>query len=431
MKWAVLVLFAALPLQWFTVPAPGPPERVHVLVMVLFTGLVFVRLRAATLTPVVTLFWPFILVNVALSVVWCGTAFYHGGSLLGPFQEIVLLVVFVAIGAVIHRACLVPESGILECARWAAAAATLSLLLAMWYSLSHNGVNPVSVFRDTVTTGNPQILEHDLFRTAFSGFGYDNTTARANMRHEVFGAVLVAMYLAMIATSLRPFRSSWTRLLYRGSLALGFVLILASLSRAVTLAALGIPLVAVARSLASGRLTVRQLGLGVVSALGVLVLAATGLLGLVWSRFSQDTSSYQARDVLLHQAVSNIGEHFLTGGVSTLGASSHDLVLDAWLRSGIFAAVLAAVVFVQVVAVWLALLARLPRMPGWLVPVTAAFALPVVRMLTAGGGVIPPGEWVCLAMIAGFLTFWVGQGRLPTSDDGNFARTAPVASGSS
>jgi hypothetical protein len=254
-----------------------------------------------------------------------------------------------------------------------------------------------------LATGDTRILGHAVFKSAFAGFGFDASTARANMRHEAFGAVLVAIYVSMTAVRLHPLSTRWARNAYRASIVLGTLLIVLSLSRSVTIAAAAIPVLAVVRTLRSGRLSTRQIALAGVTAAVAAVLVTLGLSKILWDRFTQDTSSYQARDVLLHQAVSNIGEHALTGGVSTVGASSHNLVLDSWLRSGLFGAAFAGFVLLLVVGVWCLLVMGLPRAPGWMFPVTAALALPVIRMLTAGGGLIPPVEWVCLAVVAGFL----------------------------
>jgi hypothetical protein len=40
-----------------------------------------------------------------------------------------------------------------------------------------------------------------------------------------------------------------------------------------------------------------------------------------------------------------------------------------------------------------------------MLPVTAMLALPVVRLFTAGGGLIPPVQWVALGVAAGFLAY--------------------------
>lgn len=412
MRWALLVLFAALPLQWYVVPGPGVAgQRLHLVVLVLFAILVLVRFRGSAFVPVLSLTWSFVLANVALVMVWCATAFYNSESVRSPLEEGILIVVFLAVATAIYRGCTDPASGVVQYARWAAAAATVSLLLALASSLALNGVNPATAFGRMLATGDTRILGHAVFKSAFAGFGFDATTARANMRHEAFGAVLVAMFVSMTAVRLHPLSSGWSRTAYRASMVLGTLLILMSLSRSVTIAAAAIPLLAVVRTLRSGRLSTRQIALAGAMAAGAAVLVVLGVSTILWDRFTQDTSSYQARDVLLHQAVTNIGEHALTGGVSTVGASSHNLVLDSWLRSGLFGAAFAAFILLLVVGVWLLLVIGLPREPGWMFPVTAALALPVIRMLTAGGGLIPPVEWVCLAVVAGFLRYRFDPGR--------------------
>jgi hypothetical protein len=411
MKWALLVLFAALPLQWYVVPGPGPvSQRLHLVVLVLFTMLVLARFRGSAFVPVLSMTWSFVVANVALVMVWCATAFYHSESVRSPLEEGILIVVFLAVATVIHRGCVDPSSGVLQHARWAAAVAAVSLLLALAASLAVNGVNPAAAFGRMLATGDTRILGHEVFKSAFAGFGFDATTARANMRHEAFGAVLVAMYVSMTAVRLYPLSSARARNAYRASIVLATLMILLSLSRSVTIAAAAIPVLAVVRTLRSGRLSTRQIALAGAMAAGAAVLVVLGVSRILWDRFTQDTSSYQARDVLLHQAVSNIGEHALTGGVSTVGGSSHNLVLDSWLRSGLFGAAFAAFILLLVVGVWFVLVVGLPRAPDWMFPVTAALALPVIRMLTAGGGLIPPVEWVCLAVVAGFLRHRLGLG---------------------
>ena len=54
------------------------------------------------------------------------------------------------------------------------------------------------------SSGDPEVFQKELFRTAFNGFGLDEATVRGNIRHEVFGAVLVAMYVASWAVHFRP-----------------------------------------------------------------------------------------------------------------------------------------------------------------------------------------------------------------------------------
>lgn len=104
-------------------------------------------------------------------------------------------------------------------------------------------------------------------------------------------------------------------------------------------------------------------------------------------------------------AAASLKDHWLTGGVQTNGvnASSHNFIVDSWLRSGKLTAIPAAVIVIVLVALWVALLSRLTAEAEWLVPVAAALALPLVRLGTSGGGLIPPIEWVALAFVFGVL----------------------------
>jgi hypothetical protein len=82
---------------------------------------------------------------------------------------------------------------------------------------------------------------------------------------------------------------------------------------------------------------------------------------------------------------------------------SHTFIVDSWLRSGVFTAIPAAVIVIVLLGLWIALLSRLTSEAEWLVPVAAALALPLVRLGTSGGGLIPPIEWIALAFVFGVL----------------------------
>jgi hypothetical protein len=130
---------------------------------------------------------------------------------------------------------------------------------------------------------------------------------------------------------------------------------------------------------------------------------ASGVGIVLWNRFTTDTSSYQARTVLYGQAFSSLNNSFLFGGVDTVGASSHNFVLDALLRGGIFVAVPAAVLVLSILWTWVRLVSRLHVQPVWMLPVAASLVLPLVRFGTSGGGLINPVEWVTLGFAAGAL----------------------------
>lgn len=406
MKLALPLLFAALPAQWFMVPVPGlGPQRAHIIAIGLFTLAVLPLHRVRVHLAVVNRAWPFVAASVCLVAIWSVANFYHAMSLRQPFQEAVQLGAFVAVGVLVYRGARDPDTGILQAARWVALVCCSSLLVALSYSMSANGVNPAAVFGQTLAQADPGILQRELFRSAFMNFGFEDQAVRGNIRHEVFGAVLAAMVLSAAAERRYPLPPGAARALHRFSLALAATLLIVSLSRSVLLGAVAWPVLALVASMQRQQIGGRQL-----TALAALVGAggiawASGFLSVLWVRFSQDTGSYDARGTLMDTALANIREHWLIGGIDVAGASAHNFVIDMWQRAGVFAALSALAVVVVLIGLWISLVGRLGSGPAWLLPVTAGLALPIVRLFTAGGGVIPPVQWVALGVVAGFLTY--------------------------
>jgi hypothetical protein len=395
-----MLLLAALPLQWFLVVGN---LRLHLVAMLVFLALVGVTHRLRTVAPVFEVTAVFVLANAALCVIWLATNAYHGLGYRQPLQQAVYLAVFLAVATVVLRGA--PVDRWVETLRWAALAVCTTLTVALSLSMALNDVNPVAVFAQTIATADPQVLQRELFRTAFTGFGINENVVRGNIRHEIFGAVLVGMTVSATCTAIRPFGSRAAHRLYLASMGLGVLLVLVSMSRSLMIATAIWPLLLLARTVSSLRITPRLVGGLLLSTVGIVLLAVSGGLTVLRVRFTEDTGSYEARDSLLDKAFANIGSHAVTGGVATAGESSHNFVLDTWLRAGVFAAAAAVVVVVVLLGLFLSLAATLHREPDWMLPVTAMLALPLVRLFTAGGGLIPPVSWVGLGVAAGFLTW--------------------------
>ena len=406
MKLALPLLFAVLPAQWFMVPVPGlGPQRAHIVAIGLFTVAVLLLHRVRIHLAVVNRAWPFVAASVCLVAIWSAANLYHGMSLRQPFQEAVQLGAFVAVAVLVYRGARDPDTGILQAARWVALVCCASLLVALSYSLAANGVNPAAVFSQTLAQADPGILQRELFRSAFMNFGFEDEAVRGNIRHEVFGAVLAAMVLSAAAERRYPLQPGVARTLHRFSLALAATLLIVSLSRSVLLGAMAWPVLALVASMQRQKIGGRQLTALVVVVGAGAIAWASGFLSVLWVRFTQDTGSYDARGALMDTALANIQEHWLIGGIDVAGASAHNFVIDMWQRAGVFAALSALAVVVVLIGLWISLVARLGSGPAWLLPVTAGLALPIVRLFTAGGGVIPPVQWVALGVVAGFLTY--------------------------
>jgi hypothetical protein len=195
----------------------------------------------------------------------------------------------------------------------------------------------------------------------------------------------------------------WQRRLYRLSMVLGVALLLLSMSRSVLLAALVWPLSAILRSLRRGELSGRQLAVVGAGVAAVGGLAISGFGTVIFNRFFIDTASYEGRAGHYSAGLQVVADHWVTGGYDTVGHSTHNIVFDTLLRNGVFAALPALLLVCLVAGTMLWLLARLDRLPPSMVPVTAALGLPLVRMLTIGGGEISPVGWLALGFVLGVL----------------------------
>jgi hypothetical protein len=403
-RWLGLATLAVLPLQWIVAfGSPLGAIRLHQVAFLGLCALLVARMRLEMLLPVLRTAWPFVVLNAYFLVLWALVSLYHGMVPTSAVQELIYLGVFVVFGTFIFRATVDPQLRVVSTLRWAAAASAIVLIVGLQVSALGNGVNSVAVLQQAVSAGDPAVLQRDLFLASFEGYGFEGEAARANFRHEVFGALLLAMYVSAWAVRLRPLVRPLSRACYRFSMVACVLLLVVSTSRALLIAAAVWPLLAIWRSARARELSSRQLVAAAVGVGAVGILAVSGLGQMIWTRFTEDTTSYESREGLYQQAVADIGAHLWLGGVDTAGQSSHNFVLDAWLRGGLLVAAFAAAILLLLVVVWLAWAARLPSEPVWMVPVVAALALPIDRMLTAGGGLIPPVSWLTLAFAAGVM----------------------------
>ncbi len=402
MKWVFMATLAALPLQWFVITStPLGVGRLHQLAILGFAAIFVMRYRIRATAPLQRTLGYFVIANIVMLTMWSIIMLYHSQIPTGPIKEFLYLGVFLTVGAFVYRAGSGRETKALELMRWSAAVAALSVLLALSYSMLLNGVSPPKIFAQTIATGDPEIFQKEMFKNAFVGFGYDEATVRGNIRHEVFGAVLCSMYIAAWAAKCRPLRGRLQHSLYQLSMLLGAVLLIASLSRSIIIAAALWPAISLFRSVRAFELRTRQVAMTLVFMVIAGVAVVSGAAAVLWTRFTADTSSYEARQGLYDQAFSQLPGHFFTGGVDTQGESSHNFVIDALLRGGIFVGLPAAVVMLSIVFTFIALMMRLHLEPIYMVPVAAAFVLPIVRFGTSGGGLINPVEWITLGFVAG------------------------------
>jgi hypothetical protein len=401
---ALLVLFAILPLQWIAVPAvPFGMDSLHELAILCFTVFLLVRLRARTYAPALKTGAAFVVVNLYMIGAIAASQVYLGLPLVPVARQLLYLASALAIAGYFCRAVRVKDPAVIAVARLSSVVLCVSLLIGLGLAMAVNGVNPVAVLGRTLAAGDPEIFQKEIFKSAFEGFGRAEGEVAGNLRHEVFGALLLSMLVSTWAMRVGADPTRWQRRLYRLSMVLGIGLLLLSMSRAVLLAAIMWPLLAALRNLRRGEMSGRQLavvGAGVVALGGV---AVSGLGTVLYNRFFIDTASYEGRAGHYSDAVESVGDHWVTGGYDTVGQSTHNLVFDTLLRNGIFAALPALLLVGLVAATMVWLVARLDRLPPSMVAVTAALALPLVRMVTIGGGAISPVSWLTLGFVLGVL----------------------------
>ena len=406
MRWLALVLFAGLPLQWFGLgSSPVGVVRLHQVVIFGFAAVLFCCYRMRAHAPVLrTASW-FVVGNLYLLGTWAIMDVYNGNAPIGGLQQLMYLVAFVLLGTYFFRVAADPDHEAVAVLRWAAPVTCLSLLVAFSVAMAANGVHALEAFGTSVGTVDPQVVQLDVFRASFSGFGLDEARVHGTFRHEIFASVLFSMLVSTWAIRSGDPATRLERTAYRVSMVTGTVLIVVSLSRSLLIAAVMWPLIALVGALASRRLTRTHIVAVSAAALGFATLLLSGWGAVLWSRITEETTSYEARATNYAEAVKALPDHWLTGGFQTAGldVSTHNFVLDSWLRGGIFTGIAAGVILLLLVVLWVRLIISLPRQPALMLPVTVAVALPVVRMVTAGGGLIPPVEWVVLAFVFGVL----------------------------
>lgn len=404
MRFTIVICLAALPLQWFLLAeSPAGDIRLHQFAAVVLTAVIVLRFGLPRLERGVRGAHLFIAANLYMLILWVALNVFNGVAFAQPIKQTMFLATFIAVTALFYFAVREVNNTLIDALRWTATACVAVLIAAFGYSMLSNGVNPIEIIVRSIEAGDPNILQKELFRSSFTGFGYDAEEARGNLRHEVFGGLLFTMYVSSWANARRPMTIPRHRHIYRAALVVGVLFLLVSLSRSILVAAAIWPLVSFYRAMLTGRVSARQQLAVMGGVIGTAVLAVTGFLEVVWSRFTEETNSYSLREDLISLALQRISENFWTGGVDIERTSSHNFALDMWQRGGIFTGIPAVFIFLFISFLWLRLLLRTRTVPDDLLVLVAAMALPCVRLVTQGGGSLQIVEWVTLAFVMGIL----------------------------
>lgn len=406
-KASILIFFTLAPLQWIAFGStPLGLARMHQVAVLGLAAVVLIHYPLRRYAPVLRTSGLFVLANLYMVGSTAALLAYQGKGQAAAVQHLLYLVVFVALGGLFYRVAAQQDPVMIGVLRRVAAVLCTSLLVGLSVAMAVNGVNPAAVLGQTIAAADPEIFQKQIFKSAFAGFGLADEEVAGNLRHEIFGSVLLSMLVSTWAMRIGPTPTKREENIQRASLLLGTILLTLSMSRSVLIAAALWPLLSLIRSGRRGELSTRQIALMMAAVVGVAGLVLSGLGAVIFNRFATDTTGYEARASNYTDAFAALGDHWLVGGYDTANASTHNFVFDTMLRNGILAALPAAIIVTMLMGVFLLLAARLHREPPWMVPVVALLALPLVRLGTSGGGLIPPNEWVALAFTAGVLAYW-------------------------
>lgn len=289
---------------------------------------------------------------------------------------------------------------------WSGVAGVAVLLVGLSASVLVQGSNPLSLVGEALARRDPDVISYRLLRVAFRS-QEEFAEVGANLRHKVFAAVLLAVFLGLALLPLARARRRATRVVLLAGPAIGMGMVVLSLSRS-TMLCLGATLLLVPiRMIARRRARPEQMAV-VLVAVGMVVAIAVSPVGkLVSARFGS-TDSYRSR-------VAAAGPGFLTKleGSAFVGAektdverSPHNLVLQAWLSGGVLAAVCVFIMLLCYAHVWLREARRyISSNSGWNLPVHQVWVLgigliPLVRAFTAGNELHMVG-WAGIGLFLG------------------------------
>lgn len=289
---------------------------------------------------------------------------------------------------------------------WTGVVTTGVLVVGLLAASAAANQNPVGLVAEALAKNDPDLIGHRLFRAAFRS-KEDLAEAGANLRHKVFSALLVALFLGLALYPFGERRRRSARVLLVTVTIGGFGLLMLSLSRSILLCLAVTLLFVPLRVVVRGRAPPRQAALLGMAVLMALVLILSPLGGLVLSRFA-DTQSYENRATAVSSGfVTQLEGAALFGAQkASIDRTPHNMVLDGWLAGGLVGAALILVFLVSYAQVWTREVRRyLTAGPGWELPVSQLWVLgigliPLVRAMTAGNG-LHMVEWTAVGVFLG------------------------------
>jgi hypothetical protein len=290
---------------------------------------------------------------------------------------------------------------------WAAATTTVVGLVALCHPLLAQGINPASTTWSALVSGQPDQIIFGVFQQAFlgSGQGALEETAQANLRHGLASALALSIFLTALV---RPALAAARRPVADVGIVAASLFLALTLSRSAIVAVLLWLTFLAVTPLVRGRGSVGQWVVPVVLLVSLISIFVLPVTELFEERFITNEGSAEVRGSNL-LAVLEHADRFVLGANGVTPASSpHNVVFDGLLAGGLVGAV-AGLVLLAAYALVLARLAvdHVVDRP-WALPLSRAAAVgiglvPLVRLLSAGGGQLNLAEWVGAGMFMGLV----------------------------
>jgi hypothetical protein len=405
---ALLIFLAVLPLEWITFAGvqEGFVKPFHIAALVLII-VALARWRPRRLIGPILSRYSVVYVGYALAL---AATFFGGLTYVDPylsraetFRNGFYLVTSVVIaGVVVALLARPPRSGL----AWAGVVTLGTLLFALVTALAAQRLNPFAIIGEALIQQDPDIISRQLLRTAFrTDAGLDD--AAPNLRHKVFGGLLVAVFVGLACRSLIDRRRTVLRTVLAIGGAVGCLVVVLSLSRSITVCVVITLALFPLRSLVMNRVRPLRAAVAAMIVLVISVLAVSPVGQLVFARFGE-TGSYEAR---LQAAGPSFLEEALPAAVvgttnTAVETAPHNQILNAWLAGGVIAAIAVGLMLFFLLRLWVQLALRyLTGRPGWVLPVSQAWVLgvgiiPLVRSVTSGS-LFHMVEWTAIGIFVG------------------------------
>lgn len=408
MDWTVVVMFAAMPLAWIALSNSGLGNlrlaHIPALVLIVMSLPLWSALGRRIPTIVgATIFY---------TVSYATFSWYNGAP---PFaiQQFYYIVAAFAVASILRTA----SQADWRILRWCGPAAVGSFLVFFEMDARRAGVDVIGLYLQAIRSGNLLIVEYLVYQPVFNArlppSTDGNVAVLPNISHEIFAALLIAVFVSVYARTVVTNNGRGFVTLYWASITVAVVLICLSLSRSVQLVAFLACMMPLAKTLLAKVHRPATIYRALILIFVGAVLLTTPIPGFALKRITNDTASYDSRGSAITLALKAIAESPVTGtnryaGVTraelilhpeTVGA--HNFVLEAAVIGGVVTGLLALLVLLIVLRDSVRTFKRYLVDASYLAPLVGGI-MAVVWSFTTGR--LNQAEWMGVALLYGTTT---------------------------